>query len=150
MNFFFIDYDSDSDSDSDQNIFDKIDKTTNMNTNANKKTIKTCLICWEEPTKKNAIKKMKSIVPSHRACQCNGNYHVSCFDTWYELHKSCPICRTQITNEPNISYVLMIDYRPYFLHQATFYIQIVHYILKIIHCICIIMFFYYVLQPIKH
>ena len=132
MNFFYIDYESDSDSD------EEID------------TIKTCLICLEESTKKRVIKKMKSIVPYHRTCQCNGNYHLSCFDTWFEIHKSCPICRTKIINEARISYIVLFHYRPYFLHQATYYIQVAHYIFKILHCICIIMFFYYVLQPIKH
>merc|ERR1712139_10576 len=52
---------------------------------------KECAVCIDEITKKDR---------SVHVGLCQHVLHEDCFDSWSELHTTCPVCRTQL--EPNV------------------------------------------------
>jgi hypothetical protein len=67
-------------------------------TNSENVTVKSeCFICYERIYIKHLISKLINTIKYSRGCGCNGLIHAHCFDEWFKLKNTCPICRTRIT-----------------------------------------------------
>jgi hypothetical protein len=76
-------------------------------------TNKQCLICWLPSNENNVIKKIKDFSDICSACNCNPPFHYNCLEDWINRTSSCPICRTKITINKQISpnnYIKAITY----------------------------------------
>ena len=51
----------------------------------------TCLICLENLSNEPNEWKITSF-----GCNCQINYHIDCFITWYSMNRTCPICHTRL------------------------------------------------------
>ena len=77
---------------------DNIDNDCNNNNHINSNNIENeCLICLEVNNNNNEKTiKLNDLASCEKLCECNGWFHKSCFDTWFIIKFSCPICRNSI------------------------------------------------------
>jgi hypothetical protein len=69
---------------------------------------KDCFICLElylDNSKTIRLNNMKNYI---KECSCNGWIHEQCFNSWHNVNKYCPICRTVIIFTKYEYYILSI------------------------------------------
>jgi len=67
-----------------------------------------CFICYDSSDILELIS-LKSQPYYHKNCNCDGDIHKNCLDTWFMKQNKCPICRMVITkNDNNINIVQLI------------------------------------------
>ncbi len=52
-----------------------------------------CFICLHNDDYVNSLRQQNVYMSN---CRCNGNVHMKCLATWYEIHNNCPICRINV------------------------------------------------------
>lgn len=52
-----------------------------------------CLICLQDNNVINLCNYSNII----KTCNCQGNFHEECLDTWFSKSSSCPFCRKKVT-----------------------------------------------------
>jgi hypothetical protein len=100
---------------------------------------KECFICFEFKTpneiKTSNLKNQKMYVKN---CFCDGSLHIECLKTWFNIHKSCPICRKSMIEVNLMSFVLCK-----FIPFGTFiYIKVKTISKRIIKIITFLIFIY--------
>lgn len=65
------------------------------NTSANE-----CFVCYEEEHPERPIHLENFHIS--RLCNCNAYIHPTCYATWLQRNRACPICRMPIRLDPNI------------------------------------------------
>jgi hypothetical protein len=103
----------------------------------------TCLICWEEKNKHDIIEKLKTILPYHHKCKCNGYFHKSCITKWVEMYMSCPICRVKLSPLSTTS-IILITHKS----QEPLYFRFMECIIQILYILWIGLFMYHVITYI--
>jgi len=100
---------------------DEIIISNNYNNNIieNEEVNKECFICCEINTK-NEKTPINLIDQSEylKICYCNGDIHKKCLDKWYKIHKSCPVCRKEMTK--NNYYLIKIINHKNFIFMIIF------------------------------
>ena len=60
--------------------------------------VKDCFICFElinaNEFKKNKLNNNSLFIKN---CRCDGYVHKKCLKIWFDIHKSCPICRKTVS-----------------------------------------------------
>ena len=64
-----------------------------------------CFICYEN---KFPILKLKNIKYYIKYCECNINIHLKCFEEWFNIYSTCPIC-IRIIHKKNTKYNNIIN-----------------------------------------
>lgn len=59
----------------------------------NEKLCNECFVCFDYVNENNPTIKLKTQTFYTKLCLCDGYIHTHCLDHWYNIHKSCPICR---------------------------------------------------------
>ena len=74
---------------------------------------KDCFICYEDktPNGNNVINLINQNVYLNK-CTCNGPIHKECLYIWYNINKSCPICRKKMIEKSN-NVIILFSYFPY-------------------------------------
>jgi hypothetical protein len=81
-----------------------------------------CFICYELLCENMKPIKLNSKIYYLKKCNCEGFIHKECFDKWYNINNSCPICRTAIVKNTNfISKILVMN--TYFVFFYFFYLK---------------------------
>ena len=58
-----------------------------------------CFICFEVSSEYEYYpSRLNSQLYFFKICNCDGWIHENCIETWYNIHGSCPICRTEMIN----------------------------------------------------
>lgn len=75
--------------------------------------MKDCFICFEiipiNQIKNNKLNNQQMFIKN---CRCDGNIHEKCLKMWFDMNRSCPICRKIVTEKNNVS-VFLINYIPF-------------------------------------
>ena len=81
-------------SNNDVSIYNDCNNNNYINSNINENE---CLICLEVNNNNNEKTiKLNDLASCEKLCECNGWFHKSCFDTWFIIKFTCPICRNSI------------------------------------------------------
>lgn len=104
-----------------------------------------CFICYEFLYENEKPFKLNSKIYYLKNCMCEGFIHKKCIETWYNINKSCPICRNPIFKNEKFLIIL------YF--YSFFYLKNVIKIKKILLFLCFLYFnleIYLLLLNIKY
>ena len=64
--------------------------------------LRECYICYEINDYENQFPVKLGSQPFYiKKCTCDVFIHLSCLYSWYELSKTCPICRKEMIYNPN-------------------------------------------------
>jgi hypothetical protein len=112
-----------------------------------------CFICYEIKLD-NKIEpiRLKMQILYLKNCECDGAIHGKCLDIWYNLNKTCPICRKVIVKNDCKLIKFMNRYK-IFISSYIFYKKYIYKIKKILFVIlatCLIMDFYFQIVHSKY
>lgn len=79
--------------------------------------INECFICWDNKNDETLIKLTNQNIYFNN-CNCNIIIHNSCLQTWFEINKSCPICRIMMIKKCN--YIIYIVKKMMYLSSYIF------------------------------
>lgn len=112
-----------------------------------------CFICFEYQTaNENEPNKLRNQLFYLNNCICDGNVHNSCLKIWFNMNKSCPICRIKVI-EYNKATVIIFNYVPFGISIYTFFRSNIIKIFRFVTVILLfytLMDFYFTLFIIKH
>lgn len=69
---------------------------------------KDCFICLELYIDNSKTIRLNNMNDYIKNCSCNGWIHEQCFNSWHNINKHCPICRTVIIFTKYEYYILII------------------------------------------
>jgi hypothetical protein len=69
---------------------------------------KDCFICLELYIDNSKTIRLNNMNDYIKNCSCNGWIHEQCFNSWHNVNKHCPICRTVIIFTKYEYYILII------------------------------------------
>jgi hypothetical protein len=81
-----------------------------------------CFICYELLCENMKPIKLNSKIYYLKNCNCEGFIHKECFDKWYNINNSCPICRTAVVKNSNIISKILAT-NSYFVIFYFFYLK---------------------------
>lgn len=100
-----------------------------------------CFICFEYKidNEVNPINLLRQKIYLNN-CSCNVAVHNYCLKRWIDIHKSCPICRTDIIENTN-TFIIISNYIPYGMKIYKNLLSI-----NFIKFLSIILFFYTIVE----
>jgi len=115
--------------------------------------IEECFICYEIKLDNNIEPiRLKMQLLYLKNCECDGNIHKQCLDMWFNLKKSCPICRNLIIKNNSIL-INFMSYHKVFILTYIFYKKNIYKIKKFLFVIfttCLIINLYFQILNIKY
>jgi hypothetical protein len=102
-----------------------------------------CFICFEYEmgNEKKPIYLQKQQLYLNN-CICDGNVHNLCLQKWFNIHKSCPICRIKVV-EYNNATVIIYNFVPFGIKIYTF---IRSNVMRFVRVISVLLFFYAIMD----
>lgn len=98
-----------------------------------------CFICFEYKTVNDIrpinLQKQRLYLNN---CICKGSVHNECLKTWFEINKTCPICRIKVI-ENNKATVFIYNYVPW---GITIYSYTKELSLRIVRALSFVLFIY--------
>jgi len=89
---------------------------------------KDCFICFEiimiNDLRNNKLNKQTMFIKN---CICDGNVHNKCLKKWFDIHRSCPICRTRVIEKNRVSFIL-VNFIPF---GNYIYLKIYNFLFKL-------------------
>ena len=112
-----------------------------------------CFICYEFKLD-NKIEpiRLKMQILYLKNCECDGSIHSKCLDIWFNLYKTCPICRNLIVKN-ECMFINLINSYKIFISAYIIYKKYIYKIKKILFVIlatCLIMDFYFQIINTKY
>lgn len=108
---------------------------------------KICFICYENVLINNNSRETPINLYNNKYylknCRCDSFIHKKCLDDWYNLHKSCPICRKSVIKNEQVI-IIILNYNTYLIATYLRFIYIyVRVYLKLLKKFCIIFCYLY-------
>jgi hypothetical protein len=98
-----------------------------------------CFICFEyQTTNEKEPNKLRNQLLYLNNCICDGSVHDSCLKIWFNINKSCPICRIKFI-EYNKATMIIFNYIPFGIRMYTF---ITSNLITLFRLISVMLFFY--------
>ena len=86
--------------------------------NMNYPELEECFICYEILCEnKSKIIKLKKQNFYIKNCTCDGFIHIFCLDKWYNLNKTCPVCRQNILKNDTFFFQVVNFNQHYWIYQ---------------------------------
>jgi hypothetical protein len=81
---------------------------------------KDCFICLELYINNSKTIRLNNMKDYIKTCSCDGWIHEQCFNSWHDVNKHCPICRTVIIFTKYEYYILIIHNFKQKIGEAVF------------------------------
>ena len=100
-----------------------------------------CFVCFEEKYDNENTMKLNKQSYFIKSCQCDGDLHHFCLKKWFEMKKSCPICRKPMIQKSIFVFGIFNNIYIYYL-----YLFCARNYSKIVRCIFVFTIFYFIFK----